>query len=227
MATIDCICAFRGATVQVTRGRAPSFSILPSCSSSPLRPVVRVPTHSLRLAKEAFLIDAITFMFKVFVSFQGAREGQDQLPRLIAFAPSVELLFKSRADVHRVFLYSLVAAAILSDRVPVYPLIPCDSPWLAHRNTIHVKQDTLEATNVVDRFVVPFGPLNDLRCFWKAWACKECHRVGVPWYDFERELMLQPRTARKPTEGMPQPPPHELESATHLVFALTRRSDPS
>jgi hypothetical protein len=56
---------------------------------------------------------------------------------------------------------------------------------------------------MVDRFVVPVGRRGDLRCFWKAWSCKKCDRLGMPWYEFERVLQDMPRLSQKPTESVP------------------------
>ena len=133
----------------------------------------------------------------------GLRKNDTALPQMIAFAPSVELLFSKRDRVHITFLQSIATAALLSGRVPVFPLVPCDSPWLAHREASHVVRRSTEVSNMVDRFVVPFGPPDDLRCFWKAWACKRCHKAAMPWYKFEEVLRHAPRHTRQPSEGVP------------------------
>ena len=133
----------------------------------------------------------------------GSNATDTVLPRIISFAPSVELLFQRRADVHPAFMRSLAAAAVLSDRVPVFPLVPCDSEWLAHRDADQLSRHAMEATNMIDRFVVPFGPRNDLRCLWKAWACKRCHKLGMPWYELLEVLKHVPRPSRMPTESAP------------------------
>lgn len=154
----------------------------------------------------------------------GVQTGPDAnntaLPRLIAFAPSVELLFSKRDQVHPAFLRSIVAAALLSKRVPVFPLVPCDSAWLTHRDAHSVAHHTQEATNMVDRFVVPVGPGGDLRCFWKAWSCKKCDRIGMPWYEFDRVLQDMPRFSRKPTESAPPLSFHRDAAAFAILCSL-------
>lgn len=129
-------------------------------------------------------------------------EAGTEFPRLVALAPSVDFFFKNRDQVHPAFLRSVAAAALLANRIPVFPLVPCDSPWIAHRTEEQVGQHRMEASNMIDRFVVPFGPQTNMQCLWKAWACKKCHKVGMPWYEFERVLQELPKPSRKPSEGM-------------------------
>jgi hypothetical protein len=120
---------------------------------------------------------------------------------MIALAPSVELLFEQRDQVHQAFLASVVTAAVMSNRVPVYPLIPCDSPWLAHKAETSRHKRSLEISHMVDRFAVQFGPTDDLQCLWKAWCCKECSKSGLQWYEFDRALQDLPLHDQYPHEG--------------------------
>jgi hypothetical protein len=137
----------------------------------------------------------------------GEARNETAIPQMIAFAPSVELMFSTRERVHDVLLHSLIIAAIASKRTPALPLVPCDSPWINHISAgEHARQERdMDSSCVADRFVVQFGPKSDLQCFWKAWSCRACDRITIPWYDFRKlveQLSVQERSAH---EGGPLP----------------------
>lgn len=131
-----------------------------------------------------------------------AKTTPDIIPKLIAFAPSVELLFSNRDDVHKTALNTLITAAILSGRTPALPLVPCDSPWIQHlSDDERHRRGNEDFGTVGDRNVIQFGPKTDLKCFWKAWSCRKCDQITVPWYDFQKLLEGAPKQDRFPNEG--------------------------
>lgn len=131
----------------------------------------------------------------------GAAANETVVPKMIALAPSVELMFSSRDDVHKHMLSTLVTAAVASGRTPALPLIPCDSPWLHHRTQSEYNARGMDFSYLGDRNVVQFGPKDDLRCFWKAWSCAKCDILTIPWYDFQQVKKDAPIQERSPNEG--------------------------
>jgi hypothetical protein len=120
---------------------------------------------------------------------------------MVALAPSVELMFSSRDDVHKALMNTLGVTAMVTGRTPVLPLVPCDSPWLRHRSQTEYNAREMDFSTVGDRSVVQFGPKDDLRCFWKAWSCATCDKITISWYDFQRLLEDAPVYERTPNEG--------------------------
>lgn len=131
-------------------------------------------------------------------------ENDTVVPQMIAIAPSVELMFSDNKKVHEALLRTLIIAAIMSDRTPSLPLVPCDSPWIAHRTAAEhaLQQQDVASSCVTDRFVVQFGPRSDLQCFWKAWSCRKCDKLTIPWYDFRKLLSGLSVQDRSPNEGV-------------------------
>ena len=135
---------------------------------------------------------------------QGVGEDSNTtvVPKMIALAPSVELMYSKREDVHKHVLGTLITAAIASGRTPAMPLVPCDSPWLHHRSEGEYNVRGMDSSSLGDRFVVQFGPKHDLRCFWKAWSCARCDVLTIPWYDFQQVRKDAPIQDKSPNEGV-------------------------
>jgi hypothetical protein len=121
--------------------------------------------------------------------------------RLLAFAPPVELYHSNRSMVFPLVLQSLVVAAIISNRTPVMPLVPCDSPWAEHWSPEAMHAAGASST-LHHRFLVQFGPPDDIKCMWKAWCCAKCEKVTMPWYDFMELLKNAPEHVRESHDGV-------------------------